>query len=46
MSLTKVIFVKVGYWEKKSSPVLEQAAKESCGVTVPGGVVEMCRYGT
>ena len=41
--------VQIGYWGKlfqKSSQALEEAAQGGSGVTVPGGVQEMCRCST
>jgi len=41
---------QVGYWEKfllrKSGEALAQAAQGGGGVTVPGGVQELCECGS
>jgi len=34
------------FYYTKSAETLEQAAQGDGGITIPGGVQEMCRYGT
>ena len=47
---TESSIIQIGYYEKfifrKSDEGLEQAAQRGNGITVPGGVQEMCSCGT